>query len=186
VALKVIKPGFPLPSKPQARLGQEGEAIAAIQSEHVVRFHDAGIQDGHVFLVLELVPGPNLRQLLRSEGGRLPVERALRLLQQACEGVAAAHAEGILHRDLKPENLLVGPGDLLKVADFGSAHVGSLGVKTTGSEQDLTSSLYAEPELQLRRPAEARSDVYAMGLVLYEALAGGNPMAQCEGGGAAA
>ncbi len=176
-ALKVIKAGIPLQSKPQFRLGQEGQAIASIEHVNVVRFHDAGIEDGRVWLLLERVLGPNLRQLVQREGGALPVVRAVSIVRQACEGVAAAHALGILHRDLKPENLLVAEGDLVKVADFGSANIGSLGVETTAGEQDLTSSLYTAPEHMLGRPAEERSDVYTMAVVLYEILAGVHPMA---------
>ena len=176
-ALKVIKSGVPLPSKPQARLGQEGEAVASIEHVNVVRFYDAGVEDGRVWLLLELVLGPNLRQLVQQAGGTLPVERAVSIVRQACEGVAAAHALGILHRDLKPENILVAAGDRALVADFGSASVGALGVKTTASEQDLTSSLYTAPECMLKHPAEERSDVYTMAVVLYEAIAGVHPMA---------
>jgi tRNA A-37 threonylcarbamoyl transferase component Bud32 len=176
-ALKVSKPGLPLPSKPQIRLGQEGEAIASIEHVNVVRFYDAGVEDGRVWLLLELVVGPNLQQLVELCGGTLAVERAVSLVRQACEGVAAAHALGILHRDLKPENILVAAGDRALVADFGSAHVGTLGVKTTAREQDLSSSLYTAPERMLKHPAEERSDVYAMAVVLYEAVAGVHPMA---------
>jgi serine/threonine-protein kinase len=176
-ALKVIRGGVPLPSKPQARLGQEGEAVASIEHVNVVRFHDAGIEDGRVWLLLELVRGPNLRQLVDRCGGTLPVERAVSILRQACEGVAAAHALGILHRDLKPENILVAAGDRALVADFGSANVGSLGVKTTASEQDLSSSLYTAPECLMQHPADERSDVYTMAVVLYEAISGVHPMA---------
>jgi serine/threonine protein kinase len=152
-ALKVSKPGLPLPSKPQIRLGQEGEAIASIEHVNVVRFYDAGVEDGRVWLLLELVVGPNLQQLVELCGGTLAVERAVSLVRQACEGVAAAHALGILHRDLKPENILVAAGDRALVADFGSAHVGTLGVKTTAREQDLSSSLYTAPERMLKQCA---------------------------------
>ncbi len=114
-AFKVVREAVVLSAKPQVRLGQEGVAIAAIDSVHVLAFYDAGIEDGRVWLAVELVRGPNLRQLAQREGGSLPVERAVGLVRQACEGVAAAHAQKILHRDLRPENILVAPGDLAKV-----------------------------------------------------------------------
>jgi eukaryotic-like serine/threonine-protein kinase len=84
-AFKVIKAGIALLSKPQARLGQEGEAIAAIEHVNVVRFHDAGVADGRVWLLLERVLGPNLRQLVQREGGALPAPRAVSIVRQACE-----------------------------------------------------------------------------------------------------
>ena len=175
-ALKVFKHDAPLDAKPQARLGQEGEALATIEHVNVVRFFDAGVDHGRVWILLELVEGLDLRRLVTDAGGALPVERAVRIVRQACEGVAAAHRLGILHRDLSPENILVAADDVAKVADFGSAKLAGYGVKTT-SEQDVASSLYMAPEYMTSRVAEERSDVYSVGLVLYEILAGAHPIA---------
>src|SRR6185437_12237195 len=119
------------------------------------------------FIVLELVDGPDLGQLARNEGGKLPIERAVGIVQQACEGVAAAHARKILHRDLRPANILVAEGDLVKVTDFGSAKLEGFGVQTT-DEEDLGLSLYMAPEFIAHRVAQNASDVYSMALVLYE------------------
>jgi hypothetical protein len=175
-ALKLSRPGLSMLDAHQARLAQEGEAVAMIEHVNVVRFYDAGVEGGRVWLLLELVDGPDLRSLARSLGGALPLLRALRIVRQASEGVAAAHALGILHRDLRPENLLVAEGDLAKVADFGSAKLAGWGVKTT-HEQARCSSLYMAPEYMQRRVAVPASDVYAMGLVLYEAVTGAHPIA---------
>ncbi|MFT3767401.1 MAG: protein kinase [Minicystis sp.] len=120
-ALKVFKLDAPLSAKAQARLGQEGEAVATIEHVNVVRFFDAGVEQGRVWILLELVEGPDLRRLVEDAGGALPIERAVRIVRQACEGVTAAHRLGILHRDLSPENILVAADDVAKVADFGSA-----------------------------------------------------------------
>ncbi len=174
-ALKLLKANGAPRVQHEARLGQEGEAIAMIEHVNVVRFHDAGVEQGRVWLLLELVDGPDLRVLAQRTGGALPLLRALRILRQACEGVAAAHALGILHRDLKPENILVAEGDLAKVADFGSAKLAGWGVKTT-SAQELSSSLYMAPEYMLQRVAIPESDVYAMALVLYELVTGAHPI----------
>jgi hypothetical protein len=175
-ALKLSRPGLSMLDAHQGRLAQEGEAVAMIEHVNVVRFYDAGVEGGRVWLLLELVDGPDLRSLARSLGGALPLLRALRIVRQASEGVAAAHALGILHRDLRPENLLVAEGDLVKVADFGSAKLAGWGVKTT-HEQARCSSLYMAPEYMQRRVAAPASDVYAMGLVLYEAVTGAHPIA---------
>ncbi len=173
-ALKLSLPG--IPRKAEARLGQEGEAVAMIEHVNVVRFHDAGIVDDRVWLLLELVDGPDLRTLARRAGGALPVDRAVRLLRQAAEGVAAAHAQGVLHRDLRPENILVTADDLAKVSDFGAAKLEGWGVQTT-QRQDSSSSLYAAPEYMLRRPFTPAADVYAMALMLYELVTGIHPFA---------
>ncbi len=154
-----------------ARLSQEGDVIATIEHVNVVRYYDVGIEQGRVWLLLELVEGPDLGQLARSAGGALPVEQAVSIVRQACEGVAAAHALRIFHRDLRPENILVTPDDGAKVADFGSAKLAGWGVKTS-RELDLSASLYAAPEYVKDGKATDRSDVYAMGCVLYEVLAG--------------
>ncbi len=175
-ALKILRGDRALLAKSQARFVQEAEAIAMIDHVHIVRFLDAGVEDGRVWMLLELVEGPDLRVLVRDAGGSLPVERVVSLVRQACEGVAAAHAREILHRDLKPENILVGPNDVAKVADFGSAKLAGWGVKTT-KEQDLCSCLHASPEYIAQRRTEPRSDVYALGVILYETIAGVNPIA---------
>ncbi len=107
-ALKLLKEDAALSSSLVARLSQEGEAIATIEHVNVVRFYDVGIDLGRVWILLELVEGPDLGQLARSAGGALPVEQAVSIVRQACEGVAAAHELGIVHRDLRPENILIG------------------------------------------------------------------------------
>lgn len=175
--LKLIKPDVPLAAKPQARLGQEAEAIAMIEHLNVVRFHDAGCHDDRVWLLIELVEGSDLRKLLFAAGGALPMRRAVSLVRQACEGMAAAHLLGIVHRDLRPENILVTADDMAKVADFGSAKLHRWGVKTTSDQPLLASLLYTAPECLRGNGVGAWSDVYAMGLVLYEALTGAHPIA---------
>jgi serine/threonine-protein kinase len=157
-----------------ARLVQECEVIVAISHAHVVRLYASGVCHERVWLLLDLVDGPDLGRLARDAGGFLPVERAVGIVRQACEGVAAAHARQIIHRDLGPGNILVAADDLVKVADFGSAKLKSWGVKTT-NEQDVASMLYMAPEYA-KGHAEPRSDVYAMGVVLYEILTGAHPV----------
>lgn len=192
-ALKVIATDETLASKLaalEARLAQEGEALARIEHVNVVRFYDAGVHAGHAWLLLELIEGRNLREALRAraeepsvgdetpEPGappRAPIEVPLRWVRQACEGVAEAHRVGAIHRDLKPENLLVTGADVVKVIDFGIAKLQSFGLRTT-QQQLLGTALYMAPELIEGAPPDARVDVYAMGLVLYEALAGFHPI----------
>jgi serine/threonine-protein kinase len=178
VALKVLKPEVAAPdAKPSARLGQEGEAVATIEHVSVVGYRGSAFDHGRRCLVLEYVEGVDLRRLVHDAGGALPVDRAVSIVRQACEGLAAAHALGILHRDLKPANILVAEGDRVKVADFGSAKLRGFGVKTTGTEQDLTSSLYAAPEFLQNSVAEPRSEVYVMAVVLYQLVTGKHPIA---------
>lgn len=176
-ALKVLKTDVsPLVTTPNARLGREGDVLASIDNVHVVRFFGVGVQQGRVWLLLELVKGCDLLQLVRGAGGRLPLDRAVSILRQACEGVDAAHAQEILHCDLKPENILVGDDDLTKVADFSSSRLTGWGVKTTTDQEEDRSLLYRAPERWRGGAVDARSDVYALGVVLHEILTGENPI----------
>ncbi len=175
VAIKVLKEGAPAHTKRPARLEQEGLVLADVEHVNVVRFRGWGVEEGRVFLVMERVYGVDLRRLMAEAGGLLPLARVVRIAYQVAEGLAAVHERGILHRDLKPENILVTPDDLVKVTDFGSARVRRFGVKTT-REQDLTSTLYASPEYLLKSVPGPASDVYVLGLVLYEMTAGVHPI----------
>jgi serine/threonine-protein kinase len=174
-ALKVSKLEVAGAGKASARLGQEGEAIATIEHLNVLRFHDAGVEGDRVWLLLELVDGPDLRTLTQRAGGALPVARAVRLVRQASEGVAAAHAQDIVHRDLCPENILVAADDVVKVADFGAAKLEGWGVQTT-RDQSPRRTRYAAPEYLRGQKAGPAADVYALALILYELIRGANPM----------
>ena len=159
-----------------ARFGREAEVMARIRDERVVEVYEAGVHEGEPYLVLEFCAGRDLAVILR-ERGALPPEEAAMLVAGIARGVAAAHAAGVIHRDLKPANVLVGPDGRPKVTDFGIAAARS------GRRQSLTESgvilgtpAYMAPE-QARdsRSADARSDVYALGAILYECLAGRPP-----------
>jgi serine/threonine-protein kinase len=175
-ALKIARPEAPLGSKPQARVAQEAGAVASIEHTHVVRFYDAGVELGRVWMELELVDGHDLVRLRATAGGALAVDRAVRIVRQCAEGPAEAHEQGIVHRDLKPASILVTRDDVAKVAGFNRAKVPEPSVRTTG-DQDLSAVLHAAPELMENRAAQPRSDVYSLAIVLYEIIAGHNPFA---------
>jgi serine/threonine-protein kinase len=174
-ALKIIDTDDGARDKLEARLAQ-GAALAMIEHVNVVRLYDAGLHGDRVFLLLELIQGRTLREALAA-GSRPSMETVVRWMRQACEGVAEAHRIGAIHRDLKPENLLVTDGDVVKVIDFGIAKLLKWGMKTT-AEQQIGTALYMAPEQIDGRPADPRMDVYAAGMILYEALAGAHPIVQ--------
>ncbi len=165
-----------------ARFQREAKSAAKIQSEHVARVTDFGVlADGSPFLVMEYLEGHDLAEELRTRGP-LPLEEAVEYVLQASVGVAEAHALGIVHRDLKPSNLflarLPNGRKLVKVLDFGIAkQMGDAGgTQLTGSFSMLGSIAYMSPEqLESSRTVDARTDVWALGVVLFELLTGRFP-----------
>jgi serine/threonine protein kinase len=162
------------------RFMREARAAVRLKSEHVARVLDVGTLDtGAPFIVMEFLEGQTLGSVLR-EGGPLAVPLAVGYVLQACEGMAEAHAAGIVHRDLKPENLFlarrVDGHPLVKILDFGiskTAEPTSTGLALTSTQEVIGSPLYMAPEqIRSSRDAEPRSDIWSLGVVLYELLTG--------------
>lgn len=173
-ALKLVATGQAEKAKEAERTLQEGDILASIDHPNVVRFFDAGTHEDHVWLLLELVLGSPLREVIHPAQGLCAVTDILRWLRRVCEGVAAAHAIGAIHRDLTPSNILITTSDDVKVIDFGIASLRHGLVQTT-TDQRRGSALYSAPELLRGEKADPRSDIYSVGVVLYEALAGEPP-----------
>ncbi|MCK6475132.1 MAG: serine/threonine protein kinase, partial [Planctomycetes bacterium] len=144
-----------------------------VDSPHVVRLHDSGEHQGRLWLAMEYVPGRTLAEELRRRPGLSPVEAAGWVLQ-AARGLAAAHRCGLVHRDIKPANLLIAGDGTLKIADFGLARLaGARTLTVTGTV--LGTPQYIAPEQGRGLEADARSDLYSLGTVLYELLTGRPP-----------
>ena len=130
---------------------------------------------GCVYMASEWVDGRSLRHVL-SETGKLPIECALNIAIQICDALEYAHSQGIVHRDLKPENIMVGPGDRIKIMDFGIASVAGARRLTFGKLSEVMGSPdYISPEQVKGKRGNSRSDLYALGIVLYEMLTGTVP-----------
>lgn len=157
------------------RFTREARAAAMLSHPNVVGVSDQGSDQGLVFLVMELVRGRTLRDLL-SARGRLTVAEAFAVLEPMLAGLTAAHRAGIVHRDIKPENVLIGVDGVVKVADFGLARavVGTGQTSQTGGVL-IGTVAYLSPEQLERGRADARSDIYAAGIVLFEMLTGHPP-----------
>jgi serine/threonine-protein kinase len=157
------------------RFTREARAAAMLSHPNVVGVSDQGSDQGLVFLVMELVRGRTLRDLLQARG-RLTVAEAFAVLEPVLSGLTAAHRAGIVHRDIKPENVLIGLDGVVKVADFGLARavVGTGQTSQTGGVL-IGTVAYLSPEQLERGRADARSDIYAAGIVLYEMLTGHPP-----------
>jgi serine/threonine-protein kinase len=184
VAIKLLRREAAEDEAAVNRFLREARAVAILQSEHVVRVMDAGrLDDGLPYLVMEHLSGMDLDQLLVRRG-QLPLEEAVGYLLQAMEAVAEAHAVGIVHRDLKPSNLFVTTGadgaPFVKVLDFGISKAidssATSPLSLTATSMTLGSPLYMSPE-QVRdsKTVDARTDVWALGIIAYELLAGAQP-----------
>ncbi|WP_345750624.1 Stk1 family PASTA domain-containing Ser/Thr kinase [Microbacterium rhizophilus] len=172
VALKVMHGHLSDDSVFQSRFIQEARSAARLSDPHVVNVFDQG-QDGELaYLVMEYLPGITLRELLK-EQRRLTVTQTITIMDAVLAGLAAAHRAGLIHRDVKPENVLLAEDGRIKIGDFGLARASS--ANTATGQQLLGTIAYLAPELVTRGTADARSDIYALGILLYEMLAGEQP-----------
>ena len=182
VALKILPAAFASDPDRVRRFEQEGRAAAALNHPNIVVIYEAGSQDGVFYVATELLEGETLRE--RLAGPTLPVRKAIDYAIQVARGLAAAHAKGITHRDLKPENLFLTKDGLVKILDFGLAK--RSGTKLPGThptdlvtqpiETDpgkvLGTAGYMSPEQVRGQVADARSDLFSLGVVIYEMVTG--------------
>lgn len=175
VALKVMHPHLADSDAFVERFRREARSAARIVHPGVVSVFDQGIVTGQGFLVMELIDGTNLRQLLRAQGA-FTIPQALRYTADTLEALRAAHRVGVIHRDIKPENILVPTDGPAKVTDFGLARAASeVSMSSTGNM--LGTVAYIAPEIATTAEADARSDIYSVGIMLYEMLTGAVPWA---------
>ena len=180
VAVKVMHPGLGDDDEFAARFVREARAAARLSHPNVVAVYDQGQEDGTVYLAMECVVGHTLRDLIRKESP-MPPARAIALIEPVLSALASAHRAGLIHRDIKPENVLIATdpdsgSTRVKVADFGLAKAVSADTQHTATGGVLIGTVsYLAPELVVDGRADARADVYAVGVVLYELLTGAKP-----------
>ncbi len=173
VAIKVMDPQFAADPQFLARFEFEARAVARLAHPGLVGVHDQGSDGEHVFLVMELVEGGTLRELLR-ERGPMPPHAAAAVARPVLEALAVAHRAGLVHRDIKPENVLISHAGDVKIADFGLVRAIAASNATSRSVI-LGTAQYLSPEQVTTGTADARSDVYAAGVLLFEMLTGSTP-----------
>lgn len=156
-----------------ARFKREISLNRKVKHPNVARMYDFGTSGGHPFITMEFVPGKDLQTLIL-EAGRIAPARALPILRQICLGTQAAHEQGIVHRDLKSQNIIVGEGDRVSILDFGLAR-GLVDEKLTLDAVVLGTPHYISPEQAMGETADARSDIYSLGIIAFEMLTGELP-----------
>lgn len=172
VAIKAMHPHMVDDEALVRRFEKEAHAAARLNNPNVVNVHDQGFDGEIPYLVMEYVPGITLRDLLKRQK-RLTADQALEISEAVLSGLAAAHQAGFIHRDVKPENIFLANDGRIKVGDFGLARAAN--TNTTTGQALLGTIAYLSPELITRGVADARSDVYAFGIMLYEMLTGTQP-----------
>jgi parallel beta-helix repeat protein len=197
VALKVMKPVLAADSRARERFLREARAAAAIDHDHIIAIHQVGEEHGIPFLAMPLLQGETLRERLQ-RAGRLPLDEAVRIGREVAQGLDAAHRRGLVHRDIKPANIWLedrgdrrtagesgtGPGDgtpaatggRVKLLDFGLARLTGDELRLTPSGAVLGTPAYMAPEqMRSARAADARSDLFSLGCVLYQLCTGQRP-----------
>lgn len=173
VAIKVLKEELRDDKEFVHRFNTEAQAAARISNPHVVSIYDVGFENGLYYIVMEYVDGITLKEYI-AEKGVLPWRQAAEFAAQICEGLSAAHKKSVIHRDIKPQNIIMTEGGVLKVTDFGIARATTQATQSTSSST-IGTVHYLSPEQARGGYTNERTDIYSLGVVLYEMLTGRLP-----------
>ncbi|NLG73852.1 MAG: protein kinase [Chloroflexi bacterium] len=174
VAIKLLRTHLASNADFRDRFRQEAKAAANLSHPNIVTVHDFGLDAGQLYIIMEFVPGTDLKTIIQRKGRFTPQEM-IDLIVQACAGIGYAHRAGLVHCDVKPQNMLVTPDDRLKVVDFGIARALASIHPDEKSEVVWGSPQYFSPEQAAGMAPSPASDVYSLGVVMYEMLAGQLP-----------
>jgi len=172
VAVKVLKEKFSTSHEYVNRFKKEAAAAFSLEHDGIVHVMDIGCDDGVYYMVMEFIEGRTLKSIIEAEG-KIDEKRAIGYAVQICNALSAAHKKGIIHRDIKPQNILIDADDRAKVTDFGIAK--SLSARHENEDQVIGSVYYISPEQARRESVDARTDIYSLGIMLYEMTTGELP-----------
>ena len=171
VAVKVLKPELADNEEFVARFNRESQAAASLSHPNIVSMYDVGQEDDIHYIVMEFMDGETLKDRIRREG-RLSMEESVRIASEICSGLQHAHENNIVHRDIKPQNILINKEGTAKVADFGIARAVTSTTMTMGDASVIGSVHYFSPEQARGGYVDKKTDIYSMGIVLYEMVTG--------------
>jgi len=180
VAIKILRQDFSQDDTFRERFRLEAKAAANLSHPNIVTIHDFGFDQGKFFIIMEYVPGTDLKTIIRLKH-KLSVQEAVPLMIQACAGIGYAHRAGLVHCDVKPHNMLVTPDQRLKVTDFGIARALATILPDEKSDVVWGSPLYFSPEQAAGLAPSPASDVYSLGVILYEMVTGQLPFQSTNG-----
>lgn len=174
VAIKILRESYSTDAEFKQRFHQEAKAAANLSHPNIITIHDFGFDAGRLYIIMEYVPGTDLKSLLQRRG-KFSVDETINLMIQACAGIGYAHRAGLIHCDIKPHNMIITPDKRLKVTDFGIAR--ALASIQPEEKTDVVwgSPQYFSPEQAAGNAPSPASDVYSLGIVMYEMLAGQLP-----------
>ncbi len=175
VAIKVLADSLAHDEAIRERFLREARSMAALNDPHIIQIYFIGEDEGQPYFVMEFVEGESLGSMLKRDH-RLTVEQAVKVIHQTAQGLATAHDAGVIHRDIKPGNLMISSRGAVKIADFGIALSNQdLSKKLTTTGEFVGTPGYLSPEVCLGKPVDQRSDIFSLGIVLYEMLTGRMP-----------
>ncbi|MCZ8164557.1 serine/threonine-protein kinase [Silanimonas sp.] len=175
VAIKELSPALAHDHNLVERFLREARSMAALNDPHIIQVYFIGQENNQPFFAMEFVEGESLSQLIKREG-RLPIPDVLKILLQTARGLQTAHERGVVHRDIKPANLMLDLRGRVKIADFGIALARQeFDAKLTGTGEFVGTPGYLSPEICLGKSVDARSDLFALGIVMFESLTGRLP-----------
>ncbi|HEY6985855.1 MAG TPA: serine/threonine-protein kinase [Rhodanobacteraceae bacterium] len=175
VAIKVLADSLAHDEAVKERFLREARSMAALNDPHIIQIYFIGDDEGQTYFVMEFVEGESLGSMLKREG-KLSVEQSAKVIQQTAMGLATAHDRGVVHRDIKPGNLMITSRGTVKIADFGIALSNhDLSKKLTTTGEFVGTPGYLSPEVCLGKPVDQRSDIFSLGIVMFEMLTGRMP-----------
>lgn len=174
-AIKVLHIQYTRNPQFKERFINEAVALSKIDSQYIVKIRDFFDYNDNLFLVMEYVKGVGLDNFIRNVFGPIPERRAIEIFKKILLGVHAAHIKGVIHRDIKPSNIILENDDTPKILDFGIAKLLDTDNRMTSPGTKMGSAIYMSPEQVLGREVDLRSDIYSLGITLYEMLTGKNP-----------